>query len=327
MNENQPLVSVISLVYNSGRNCVRSYESLLKQTYTNYEHIIIDDGSTDDSVSVIKDWIDQNKHECQFIVHKKNQGICKTANDGLKVAKGKYWAFLSDDLWLPEHLEHCLELMEKHASDNVGFVCGATNVVDPNINHLHEFSPRNTLLQVGCPLTEVERIYPTGNDDVLIKGELFYNYLFYVCLFYPITALISMEASQSVGGFDEKLPFEDYDFAFRVSRNYNVLYTARITTKYVRHPSSFTISRKDEFLRGDLIVLKKHAVLDKKFDKVRAKSICIRLIQLQRYYTSKHNIHKFLYYSYLEAKHDEACLWWLRSIGRIVKDFLCDTHC
>ena len=105
------LVSIIMPTYNCGRFIAESINSVLAQTYTNWELLIVDDCSTDNTAEVVASFKDprilyqRNEH---------NSGAAVTRNTALRLAKGKYIAFLdSDDLWMPEKLERQIAFMEK----------------------------------------------------------------------------------------------------------------------------------------------------------------------------------------------------------------------
>lgn len=106
------LVSIIMPTYNCGRFIAESINSVLSQTYTNWELLIVDDCSADNTAEVVASFKDprilyqRNEH---------NSGAAVTRNTALRLAKGKYIAFLdSDDLWMPEKLERQIAFMEKN---------------------------------------------------------------------------------------------------------------------------------------------------------------------------------------------------------------------
>ena len=108
---NEPLVSVVLTVYN--RPIVRgAIKSILEQTYENFEFIIVDNASTDNTVDVIKSF---NDDRIKLYVNDKNYGQTYSLNRGLKLAQGKYIARLdSDDISLPKRLEKEVDFLEKH---------------------------------------------------------------------------------------------------------------------------------------------------------------------------------------------------------------------
>lgn len=107
MNE---LVSVIMPSYNTARFIGNSIKSVLNQTYTNWELIIVDDCSTDNTDEVVENFKDKR---IKFFKNKKNYGAALTRNKAIKLAKGEWIAFLdSDDIWMPKKLEHQINFMK-----------------------------------------------------------------------------------------------------------------------------------------------------------------------------------------------------------------------
>lgn len=109
-----PMVSVIMPVYNREKLVGRAISSILKQSYTDFEFIIIDDGSTDGTVDVLKKYAEQDRR-IKLFINVKNKGIAFSRNRGLSIAKGKYIAIMdSDDFSEPKRLERSVKFMEKH---------------------------------------------------------------------------------------------------------------------------------------------------------------------------------------------------------------------
>ena len=97
------LVSIIMPSYNTGRFIKESIESVLAQTYSNWELIIVDDCSTDNTDEIVAQFTDER---IKYLKNEVNSGAAVSRNRALREAKGKWIAFLdSDDLWLPEKLE------------------------------------------------------------------------------------------------------------------------------------------------------------------------------------------------------------------------------
>ena len=113
-----PLVSVLMPNHNGGRFIAKSIESVLAQTFPNFELLIIEDASTDDSAAIIAKYHDPRIH---VIPLAQNEHICVGLNTGLQHAQGKYIARLdSDDVWMPDKLEKQIAYMEAHPE------CGAS---------------------------------------------------------------------------------------------------------------------------------------------------------------------------------------------------------
>lgn len=109
---NYGLVSIIMPSYNTAKYIKRSIQSVLAQTYENWELIIVDDCSTDDTVNKIKKF---NDKRISLLINSKNYGAAVSRNRALKKAQGKYIAFLdSDDIWNKKKLEIQLRFMKKN---------------------------------------------------------------------------------------------------------------------------------------------------------------------------------------------------------------------
>lgn len=109
---NKELVSIIMPSYNTAKYISDSIKSIIAQTYKNWELIIVDDCSSDDSVEVIKSF---NEPRIRLLQNKKNSGAAISRNYALREAKGKWIAFLdSDDTWVPEKLTKQIKFMKKH---------------------------------------------------------------------------------------------------------------------------------------------------------------------------------------------------------------------
>lgn len=110
------LVSIIMPSYNTATYIAASIKSVLAQTYTNWELIIIDDCSTDNTDEIVKPFLTDKR--IKYLKNKQNSGAAITRNRALREAKGKWIAFLdSDDLWVPQKLEKQLSFMAQNNYD------------------------------------------------------------------------------------------------------------------------------------------------------------------------------------------------------------------
>ena len=106
------LVSIVMPSYNCGRFVRETIESVLAQTYSNWELLFVDDCSTDDTQAIVQSFEDSRIH---YFRNETNSGAAVSRNRALREAKGRWIAFLdSDDLWLPEKLEHQIQFMDKN---------------------------------------------------------------------------------------------------------------------------------------------------------------------------------------------------------------------
>lgn len=109
----EELVSIIMPSYNTGKYIVESIESVLRQTYSNWELIIVDDCSTDNTDEVVASYL--NDSRIKYLKNEKNSGAAVSRNYALREAKGKWIAFLdSDDLWLPDKLKKQIQFMKNN---------------------------------------------------------------------------------------------------------------------------------------------------------------------------------------------------------------------
>lgn len=109
----EELVSIITPSYNTGNHIVKTIDSVLTQTYKNWEMIIVDDCSTDNTIDIINNY--KYDKRIKVVVNEKNSGAAISRNKGLRLAKGKWIAFLdSDDLWEPRKLELQIQYMKEN---------------------------------------------------------------------------------------------------------------------------------------------------------------------------------------------------------------------
>jgi glycosyltransferase involved in cell wall biosynthesis len=186
----EPLVSVIMPVYNRIGIVKHAIDSVLKQSYKNFELIIIDDGSNDGTVELIES-ISNKDNRIKLIKHEENKGVCKSRNDGLKIAKGEYIFYLdSDNTWKKEYLKTMvgayLELPDAKALYSGQYI--AKNY----------FSP-------------IERVrYGSFNKSLLYNR----NYIDLNCFTHK------KEVYNEIGGFRENLKrLNDYDYILKIVDN------------------------------------------------------------------------------------------------------------
>lgn len=135
MKEESPLVSVIMPAYNSADFISESIHSVLQQTHQNWELLIIDDASQDNTVSLIKEF-ETLDSRIRLFQNTTNLGAGITRNLGIKTSQGAYIAFLdSDDLWLPKKLETQLKFMQAH---DLSMTYSSYQLIDEQGNDLNK---------------------------------------------------------------------------------------------------------------------------------------------------------------------------------------------
>lgn len=191
-----PLVSIIIPTYNSGKTIIQTIESVKNQTYTNYEIIVVDDGSTDGTVEILKT-IKGIK-----LITQANQGVSAARNRGIEEAKGDYIAYLdSDDLWHPQKLEIQLKVAEPLKS--FGMIATTyQKFYDVQIN------PQFPAFEVP-PLESIEE-------------RSFYRFL-KATTYLPSSVIIPKTVHNEIGKFDPELRIgEDHDLWLRIAYKYPV---------------------------------------------------------------------------------------------------------
>ena len=129
------MISVVIPLYNKQESIVSTLQSVLAQTYTDYEVVIVDDGSTDNSAQVVEDFINSLPREGQGIglVRKANGGVSSARNTGILEAKGEYIAFLDgDDLWDKKYLETLHQLICDYPDATI-YGIGCAQIMDGEV--------------------------------------------------------------------------------------------------------------------------------------------------------------------------------------------------
>ena len=139
----QPKLSVIIPLYNKAPYVIKALESVFAQTFKDWELIVVDDGSSDDSATICEKFIkeaSQTIHNTLYIIHQTNSGVSAARNNGFSVSSGDYIAFLdADDWWEPTYLEKMAQLIEDYpeaglyACNYVYYKPGKTRVAVNNI--------------------------------------------------------------------------------------------------------------------------------------------------------------------------------------------------
>jgi len=187
-----PYVSVIIPTYNRGWILREAIESVLSQEFTDYELIVVDDGSTDDTPDILGDY-----GRDIIVLHQSNRGVSAARNRGIAASRGQLVAFLdSDDLWLPRKLIGQVDFFKANPA---ALIC----------------QTQETWVRNGV------RVNPR-NRHHKFSGMIFEPSLA-LCLVSPSAVMIRKTLFDRVGTFDESLPAcEDYDLWLRVSCRYPV---------------------------------------------------------------------------------------------------------
>lgn len=202
------MISVVIPLYNKEKSIGNTIVSVLKQTYENFELLIVNDGSTDRSLEVVCA-IDDTRIR---VIDKPNGGVSSARNVGLEIASGEYVAFLDgDDIWCSRHLEIIANAIQEYDSEIVGGF--ATSFYKSSNNYFEEekFLYGSTIL--------VDNYF-----DFMASPETKFN---------SSTIVVKKDKALSVGGFDERLSYgEDVEFWYKLFSKYQLVYDDTVTTVY-----------------------------------------------------------------------------------------------
>ncbi|MDX5482914.1 MAG: glycosyltransferase [Hymenobacteraceae bacterium] len=238
-----PLVSVICLCYNHARFIAEALDSVLAQTYPNLEIIIVDDCSTDHSVEIIEQYL-RKYPQLTFISTGSNQGNTRAFNMGWQASRGQYIIdFATDDVLMPNRVEKQVQAFV-HLDESYGVVYSDAEYIDDDSNHIGFHCKRNND-------GEVVSFAPSGDIFKDLLGRYF------IC---PPTMMMKRIVLNELGGYDESLAYEDFDFWVRSSRNYKYFFLADVTTKRRVHAHSLS---QQWYKPGSLLVASTVKVCEK----------------------------------------------------------------
>lgn len=211
------MISIVIPLYNKEKSVTTTLESVLAQSYTDYELIIVDDGSTDNSLNVVKEFVGQIDNrwidDRLTIIFKKNGGVCSARNRGILEAKGEYVALLDgDDIWDKEYLAEQVKMIQDFPKAAMWGI---------NFAEMRE--------------GKIVRRVPTGLPDGY-RGyvEHYFEMPKRVSdLFCSSSVVIRKDVFDKVGMFDERIKYaEDSDMWFRIIATHKVAFYDRYLVFY-----------------------------------------------------------------------------------------------
>ena len=194
--EMKPKVSVIITTFNHEKYIAESINSVLAQTFKDFEVIVINDGSTDSTAEIIQKIVNANSEKIIFINHKENQRPCSIGNQGLAIARGEYIGWNGgDDIWYPTKLEKQMKLFTEDPEKNIGIVyCYGENLIESSTR------------------------FRSKTNAVDLEKDVFKE-LFRSAFFFKISMLVRKEIHSCVGNFDVSVSSlcRDYEWLLRVA--------------------------------------------------------------------------------------------------------------
>ncbi len=212
-------------VYNGSAYLKESIDSVLNQTFKDFELLIINDGSTDNSVDIINSYSDSR---IRLLHNYKNEGLIFTRNRSVKEARGKYLAILDcDDIALPNRLQLQYDYLQNNP--NIALCGGYAQYID------HEGKNLNVLT---LPL------------DNLQMEMLFLN------VFINSSLMIRTEAIKKVGGYSKYKGAGDFDLSLRIAEHYKVANLDKVLVKYRIHQNNMSNSQNDMMTRDEISIIR-----------------------------------------------------------------------
>lgn len=217
----QPEVSVIMAVYNGAPYLRQAMESILNQTFSNFEFIIVDDGSTDGTWDILTEYVNRDQR-IVLVPNKENTGLTKSLNKGLELAKGEYVARQdADDVSLPERFEKQVALLDKHPE--VVLVSCDIEVINSE----------------GCPVKKHQR---ACDSDLVAWYLLFYNYVAG-----HSQVMFSQKSAMNLGGYSENYYCcQDYELWCRLIKVGKVVILPEVLLQQRIHTKSISAKKKLE---------------------------------------------------------------------------------
>ncbi|PQB04842.1 glycosyltransferase family 2 protein [Aureitalea marina] len=213
-------ISVIITVYNKAEYLTDTIRSVLNQSFTDFELILWNDGSTDNSQKVIDTFRDVRIKKFED----KNRGVSEARNRAVKQAAHHFLAFLdADDQWLPDHLEELNRMRSTY--DNASFFATNSKLIigDKTLERNYSLHAVNTIQEVD--------FFEASMRDSIVNSS---------------TIGVYREAFDAVGGFDPSLKSgEDTDLFIRLGFNYSVVFSPRVTSRIYRTPDSLSQTATD----------------------------------------------------------------------------------
>ena len=232
-----PRVSVIMPTYNRAEKLPRSIGSVLNQTLEDFELLVVDDGSTDETEAVVTGYDDPR---VKYVAHETNRGASVARNTGIDRAEGEYIALLdSDDEFEPRKLEKQVDLMERRSDDWIAAYCGVDIVYE---DHERPNSLKRWVVELVARRREMGG---TEGGEELIRAVLTDR----LHTSAGSTLLVERDVAETIGGFDESFDrFQDPEFLIRVLKQGKLGYVDdELVRRYASGgPSADALAAADE---------------------------------------------------------------------------------
>jgi glycosyltransferase involved in cell wall biosynthesis len=232
-DSSERMVSVVLPTHNRERELSRAIRSVLEQSHSQFELIVVDDGSTDGTAAVVEGFDDQR---IRYIKHTRRSGAAAARNSGIRAAGHEYIAFQdSDDEWLPGKLARQVELLEG-ATDEIGAVyCGYIRI---GPGQREEYFPRPHIRE------------KEGDIRRTVLKESFIG---------TPTLLVRRGCLDRVGMFDERLPrFQDWELVIRLAAEFRIAYIPEPLVRAHWAAENISAGHDRRLAEAEALILEKH---------------------------------------------------------------------
>lgn len=294
-------VSIIIPCYKGGSLISDTLDSIVRQTYPNWEAIVVEDGSQDGTQEICEKFNTGNKEKkILYYRHDQNRGVGPARNTAMALATGDYYAFLDhDDFWQPEYLETMIKQLEEQSAD----------IAYSSVQCFEDKTKEK--ISIWGPTEEDLASFPNG-----LFGRNFIA---------PSGAIIKKTAQLMVGPFDEDpliQSCEDHDFWLRCAQNrLKFIYVNEVFCWYRQNSSGQATANTVRILERDLLVLKKHRKFEliPKSEKQQAVAKIYALLAQAKRKTSRRGAFIYIFRAWTA---DPLSLSNLRSVFSVLKRFL-----
>lgn len=241
-----PIITILSPTYNHEKYIAQCIRSVQAQTFPSWEMIILDDGSTDNTLRIATEFAVSDKRI--HVISQSNVGVfrlAETYNKGLQLARGKYIAILEgDDLWVHDKLERQVQILEN--DDSIILAWGQSELINVDGSEIYYVSPKTENIP--------ENYFNNVPGGTIIELALYNAWL------PALTLLIRKDALSAIGGFlqSHNMPLVDFPTILTLSLNGKFFFEKRVLGQWRIYPTQTTKKHTVEIYRGMTEFLETH---------------------------------------------------------------------
>ena len=236
-----PAISVVMLCYNHASFVAQALFAFDRQTFNNFEMIIVDDFSSDGSLDIINSWAKATELRHRIISNTSNRGICRGINHALEYARGEFICVIAADDWPESDFLEQMHAILSNSSSTVAFAFADVKKVDRSGE------------VIDCVQDSGDSPEEFSSDKSLFHALLADNFVA------APAVLIRRHSLDAVGGYDEDLAFEDYDMWLKLSFQFSAKYVPKPLVNYRILPTSMSRAPEqyERMKNAELLILEK----------------------------------------------------------------------